>query len=79
MIAANALRLALLAALGVVRELLVVEENLLASREDKIGAAVYAFEYSIAVFHGRFPKAGAFTEIGRWGRVLPVPVPCFRS
>jgi hypothetical protein len=39
---ANALRLALLAALGVVLELFVVEEDLLAGREDKLGAAVNA-------------------------------------
>jgi hypothetical protein len=37
---AGALRLALLAALGVVRKLLVVKEELLARGENKIGAAI---------------------------------------
>jgi hypothetical protein len=53
--AANALRLALLAALGVIRKLLVVEENLLACREDKLGSAVDTLQYAIGEFHGRLP------------------------
>ena len=44
LVAADALRLALLAALGVVLELFVVEENLLARRKDKLGAAVNALQ-----------------------------------
>lgn len=55
MTAASALCLALLAALGVILELLVVEEDLFASREDKIGAAVDTFQYSIGEFHDRLP------------------------
>jgi hypothetical protein len=53
---ANALRLALLAALGIVLELFVVKENLLASRENELGAAVDALEYSIGEFHCRLPR-----------------------
>jgi hypothetical protein len=55
LIAANALRLALLAALGVVLELFIVEEDLLARRKNKLGAAVDALQYSIRKFHGRLP------------------------
>jgi hypothetical protein len=53
--ATNALCLALLAALGIVLELFVVEENLLAGRKNELGAAVDALEYSIGEFHGRLP------------------------
>jgi hypothetical protein len=42
--------------LGIVFELFVVEEDLLASRKDKFGAAVAAFQYSIREFHGRYPR-----------------------
>ena len=55
LVAADALRLALLAALGIVLELFVVEENLLAGRKNELGAAVDALEYSIGEFHGRLP------------------------
>jgi hypothetical protein len=78
MTAARALRLALLAALGVIRKLFVVEENLLASRENKVGAAVNAFQDSIGKFHGRLPQSRGFHRnrpLG--GNDLPVPVPCF--
>jgi hypothetical protein len=44
--------------LGVVLELLVVEEELLACREYKLGAAVNTFEDSIGEFHGRLPSQG---------------------
>jgi len=64
LIAANALRLALLAALGVVRELFVVEKNLLAGCKNKIGAAVNALQDSIREFHSRLPKTGTHIEIG---------------
>jgi hypothetical protein len=53
--ATNALRLALLAALGIVRELFVVEKYLLAGCENKLGATINACEYSIREFHGRLP------------------------
>jgi hypothetical protein len=56
MIASNALRLALFAALGVVLELFVVEEDLLAGCENELGAAVDALQYSIREFHGRLPQ-----------------------
>lgn len=52
------LRLALLTALGVVRELFVVEEELLASREHELGAAIDALQNSIRKFHGRLPQDG---------------------
>jgi hypothetical protein len=44
--AANALGLALLAVLGVVLELFVVEEKLLAGGEHELGAAIDALQYS---------------------------------
>jgi hypothetical protein len=53
--ASDTFGLALLAALGIVFELLVVEKDLLASREDELGAAVNALEDSICEFHGRLP------------------------
>jgi hypothetical protein len=53
--AANSFRLALLAALRVVFELFVVEEDLLARGKDKIRAAVNARKYPIGEFHGRLP------------------------
>ncbi len=51
----NPLCLALLATLGVVLELLVVEEDLLARCKDKLGAAVNTSKYAIGEFHGRLP------------------------
>ena len=53
--AAGAFRLALLAALGVVDELLVVEEELLTCGEHKFCTAIDALEVSICEFHGRLP------------------------
>jgi hypothetical protein len=53
--AVNALRLALLAALGVVHKLFVVEKDLLAGCKNKLGAAVNACEDTIGEFHGRLP------------------------
>jgi hypothetical protein len=44
--------------LGVVLELLIVEEKLLACCENKLGAAVNALEDSIGEFHGRLPSQG---------------------
>jgi hypothetical protein len=58
LLSARALGLALLAVLGVVCKLLVVEEKLLAGREYKLGAAIYALQYSIYELHGRLPKIG---------------------
>ena len=55
--------LALLAVLGIVYELFVVEEDLLARCENKLGAAVNALEDSISEFHGRLPT-GSRPEIG---------------
>jgi len=52
---AKPLRLALLAALGVVFELFIVEEDLLARSKNELGAAVNARQCSIGEFHGRLP------------------------
>jgi hypothetical protein len=41
---------------GIVLELLVVKEKLLAGGEDKFSAAVVALEDSILEFHGRLPR-----------------------
>ena len=53
---ADALRLALLAVPGLVLELLVVEEKLLAGGEYKLGSAVAASQNSVGKFHGRLPQ-----------------------
>jgi hypothetical protein len=42
--------------LGVVLELFIVEEQLLACRENKLGAAVNTLQDSIGEFHGRLPS-----------------------
>jgi hypothetical protein len=64
--------------LGVILELFVVKEDLFARREDELGAAVGALQYSILEFHfwpaspnREYPRMSA-----KWGR-SPVPVPCF--
>jgi hypothetical protein len=44
--------------LGVVLELFVVEEELLACCENKLGAAVNTLQDSIGEFHGRLPPQG---------------------
>jgi hypothetical protein len=44
--------------LGIVFELFVVEEDLLASGKYELGAAVNALEDSIGEFHGRLPSQG---------------------
>jgi hypothetical protein len=44
--------------LGIVGKLLIVEEELLAGRKYKLGAAIYAFQYAIYELHGRLPKRG---------------------
>ena len=53
--AADALRLALLAVLGVVLELFLVEEKLLAGGEYKLSAAIAALQDSVLKFHGQLP------------------------
>jgi hypothetical protein len=74
-ITAGAFGLALFAALRVVFELLIVKEELLACREDEIGAAVYTFQYAILEVHGRFPT-GRLHRSGRREENTAVPVPC---
>jgi hypothetical protein len=44
--------------LGVVLELFIVEEELLACSEHKLGAAVDTLQGSIGEFHGRLPSQG---------------------
>jgi hypothetical protein len=42
--------------LGIVLELLIVEEELLAGSEDELGATVIALQNSVRKFHGRLPR-----------------------
>jgi hypothetical protein len=44
--------------LGIVLELFIVKEKLLARRKHKLGAAVTALQNPVDEFHGRFPKQG---------------------
>jgi hypothetical protein len=68
LISTNTLRLALFAALGIVLELFVVEEYLLAGRKNELGAAVDALEYSIGEFHGQAsPEQGRPPKSAKWG------------
>jgi len=41
--------------LGIVLELFIVEKQLLAGREHKVGTAIIALQYSVDEFHGRLP------------------------
>jgi len=52
----GALRLARFAALGIVRELFVVEEELLAGGEDKLGVAIDALQNPVGKIHVRLPQ-----------------------
>ncbi len=61
--------------LGVILELFVVKEELLACCEYKFGAAVNAFEDSIGEFHGRLPSQGLPPKSAMAQQVLPVAVP----
>jgi hypothetical protein len=54
--AIGALGLALLAVLGIVLEILVMEEELLACSKDEFGAAINTFQDLIREFHGRLPR-----------------------
>ena len=60
----RAFGLALLAALGIVLEILVVKEELLARGKDEFGAAINALQYLIGEFHGRLPPTQETTQIG---------------
>ncbi len=53
---AGTFRLALLTVLGVVLELFVVKEKLLARGEHKFSSAVTTFQNPIDKFHGRLPQ-----------------------
>jgi hypothetical protein len=65
--------------LGVIPELFVVEENLLACCEYELGAAVDALKHSILEFHGRLPSQGLAPKSAMDLEDLPVPVPCLGS
>jgi hypothetical protein len=54
--AARTFRLALLTVFGIVLELLIVEEELLARGEHKFGAAVSTLQNPVDEFHGRLPQ-----------------------
>jgi hypothetical protein len=61
--------------LGVVLELFIVEEELLAGRENKIGAAAVALQNSVGKLHGRHPQTqGNSLKSAIVPRCLPVPV-----
>jgi hypothetical protein len=75
----RALGFALLTVFGIVLELFVVEEELLARGKDELGAAVYALEHTIGKFHGRLPQQGAPPESAMAPPNSPVAVPCFLS
>jgi hypothetical protein len=46
----------LLAALGIVFEIFVVEKQLLACGKDELGATIAALQHSVDKFHGRLPQ-----------------------
>jgi len=75
-ISTGALGFALFTTLGVVFELLIVEEELLTRRKDEVSAAVNTLEDSIREFHGRLPNRGAFRS-GYDFSEHAVPVPVF--
>jgi hypothetical protein len=54
----GALRLAWFATLGVVFEVFVVKEELLACCKDEFGAAINTLQYFVCEFHGRLPRTG---------------------
>jgi hypothetical protein len=77
---ARALGLALLAMLGVVLELFIVKEDLLARGKHKFGATIGALQYSIGEFHGRLPQIREVRRNRPWlRRDVPVAVPCLLS
>jgi hypothetical protein len=73
---ASALRLALLAVFGVVREVFIVKKQLLAGREHKLGATIVTLQYPVDKFHGRLPCHRGIRRIGHESESLPVPFPC---
>ena len=72
---AYALCFALLAVLGQVLELPVMEKHLFVRSKDELRSAVDALQYTIGEFHCRLPNAGKNTEIGMFRSFLPVPDP----
>jgi hypothetical protein len=64
---------------GIVLELFIVEEELLARCEDKIRAAIYTFQGSISKFHSRLPQNREQAEIGHGFFKLVIPVSLYLS
>src|ERR1700744_6008073 len=62
--AVAALRLAWLAALGVVLKPFVVKKELFAGGKDEFSFAIHTLQYSIRIFHGRFSVQGNRSETG---------------
>ena len=62
--------------LGVVLELFVLEENLLAGCKYKFLAALAALQNSSVNSMAGFPKTGTCIRIGHDFKRLPVPFPC---
>jgi hypothetical protein len=63
-VALGALRLALLAAFGIVLEFFIVKEELLTSGKDKLRTAVNALQNPVDKLHGRLPQRWEYAEIG---------------
>jgi len=65
---------------GVVLELFIVEKQLFAGREYKLGPAVVTLQYSIDEFHGLASLAqGTRIDFGHDSRKPAAPVPCLRT
>jgi hypothetical protein len=65
---------------GVVGELLVVEKQLFAGCEHKLGAAIVALQNSIDKVHRRLPQGQGMTmKSAMIPKCLPVPYPCART
>ena len=76
---AGALCLALLAALGVISEFLVVEKKLLACSEHKISSAIDALENLILEFHGRLPRSREGCRVRPQLGMSAGPDPCLQT
>jgi hypothetical protein len=74
----GALGLALLAALGIVLEIFVVEKKLLARGEDEFRAAINALQYFIREIHGRLPRRRDLLK-SAIDLICAGPVPCLRT
>jgi hypothetical protein len=77
--ALGALRLALLAVLGIIFELFIGKKELLSGSEDKLRPAIDALECSVGIFHGHFPEAGKYARSAMIAKNAPAPYPCLRT